>query len=130
MSAEIIQFPKKIKLKRIKSVDLHHCWDRRLDNPLLNSLYKPEVNFAERWYLQTVHLLNSEDTNHPLVQLLLSPHDRILDLLVELIEKDIDIQKNVVGDFTPITDYNLIRLNKWLVKFRGLQQYRHQLYSS
>ena len=127
MSAEIIPFPKKIKLQRIKSVDLYHCWDRRLDNPLLNSLYKQEVSYVERWYLQTVHLLNMELVEHPLVISLMS--DTTLELLIELIEKDLKIQKEFV-DTTLTTDYNLIRLNKWLVKFQGLLQYRHRLYNS
>ena len=126
MSAEIIPFPKKIKLQRIKSVDLYHCWDRRLDNPLLNSLFKQEVCYVERWYLQTVHLLNMELEDHPLLVSLMS--DTTLDLIIELIEKDLKIQKEFV-DTTSTTDYNLIRLNKWLVKFLGLQQYRRRLYN-
>ena len=130
MSAEIIPFPKKIKLKRTKSVDLYHCWDRRLDNPLLNSLYKEEVSYVERWYLQTVHLLNMEQVDHPLIVSLFSNEDNTLNLLVELIQKDLTIQKESVdNDTTLSTDYNLIRLNKWLVKFQGLQQYRRRLYS-
>jgi hypothetical protein len=128
MSAEIIPFPKKIKLKRSKSVDLYHCWDRRLDNPLLNSLFKQEVSYVERWYLQTVHLLNMELVEHPLIITLLS-NDGTLNLLTELIEKDILIQKQFSDDDTLFTDYNLIRLNKWLVKFLGLLQYRHRLYN-
>ena len=127
MSAEIIPFPKKIKLQRIKSVDLYHCWDRRLDNPLLNSLFKQEVCYVERWYLQTVHLFNMELVDHPLVVSLMS--DNTLELLIELIEKDLKIQKEFV-DTTLSTDYNLIRLNKWLVKFQGLLQYRRRLYNS
>lgn len=128
MSAEIIPFPKKIKLQRIKSVDLYHCWDRRLDNPLLNSLFKQEVCYVERWYLQTVHLLNMELEDHPLLVSLMS--DTTLDLIIELIEKDLKIQKELSDDSTLTTDYNLIRLNKWLVKFLGLLQYRHRLYNS
>lgn len=127
MSAEIIPFPKKIKLQRIKSVDLYHCWDRRLDNPLLNSLFKQEVCYVERWYLQTVYLLNMEQVEHPLLVSLMS--DTTLDLIIELIEKDLKIQKDLTEDSTLTTDYNLIRLNKWLVKFQGLQQYRRRLYS-
>ena len=127
MSAEIIPFPKKIKLQRIKSVDLYHCWDRRLDNPLLNSLFKQEVSYVERWYLQAVHLLNMELVEHPLLVSLMQ--DNTLELLIELIEKDLKIQKEFV-DTTLTTDYNLIRLNKWLVKFQGLLQYRHRLYNS
>jgi hypothetical protein len=127
MSAEIIPFPKKIKLRRFKSIDLYHCWDRRLDNPLLNSLFKQEVSYAERWYLQTVHLLNMELVEHPLIITLMA--DNTLDLLIELIKKDLEIQKSVEDDVTIATDYNLIRLNKWLVKFQGLLQYRHRLYN-
>lgn len=129
MAAEIIQFPKKSNLKRFKSVDLYYCWDRRLDNPLLNSLFKQEVSYAERWYLQTVHLLNAEFVEHPLIATLLS-NDTTLNLLVDLIEKDLIIQKKVDSEYTSLsTDYNISRLNKWLVKFRGLQQYRHRLYN-
>jgi hypothetical protein len=128
MSAEIIPFPKKIKLQRIKSVDLYHCWDRRLDNPLLNSLFKQEVCYVERWYLQTVHLLNMELEDHPLLVSLMT--DATLDLIIELIEKDLAIQKQPTTDDTLTTDYNLIRLNKWLVKFQGLRQYRLRLYNS
>jgi hypothetical protein len=128
MSAEIIPFPKKIKLQRIKSVDLYHCWDRRLDNPLLNSLFKQEVCYVERWYLQTVHLLNMELEDHPLLVSLMS--DTTLDLIIELVEKDLKIQKESSQDDTLTTDYNLIRLNKWLVKFQGLRQYRLRLYNS
>ena len=131
MSAEIIPFPKKIKLRKFKSVDLYYCWDRRLDNPLLNSLFKPEVNYVERWYLQIVHLLNMELVEHPLISLLFSPTDQTLDLLIELLNKDIELQKQIADDDTTLfTDYNLIRLNKWLVKLQGLRQYRHRLYNS
>jgi hypothetical protein len=130
MAAEIIQFPKKTKLKRIKSVDLYYCWDRRLDNPLLNSLFKPEVNYVERWYLQTVHLLNMESMGHPLIKILLS-NDSTLNLLIESIEKDLLIQKKVDNEYTLLsTNYNMSRLNKWLVKFRGLQQYYRRLCNS
>lgn len=125
MSAEIIQFPKKIKLKQVKSVDLYHCWDQRLEHPLLNSLYKPEVNFVERWYLHTVHLLNLDELNHPFIQLLLSPNDTILDLLIELIKKDLTIQYNTIGDsFNESVEINIKKLNRYLIKFQGLQQYR------
>jgi len=128
MSAEIIPFPKKIKLQRFKSVDLYHCWDRRLDNPLLNSLFKQEVSYAERWYLQTVHLLNMELVEHPLIITLMG--DNTLYSLIDLIKKDLEIQKSVEDDVTVAADYNLIRLNKWLVKFQGLLQYRRRLYNS
>ncbi len=55
--------------------------------------------------------------------------DNTLDLLIELIKKDLEIQKSVEDDVTVATDYNLIILTKWLVKFQGLLQYRHRLYN-
>jgi hypothetical protein len=56
-------------------------------------------------------------------------NDSTLNLLIELIEKDILIQTQFSDDDTLFTDYNLIRLNKWLVKFRGLLQCRRRLYN-
>mgnify|MGYP003349373716 FL=1 len=71
MAAEIIQFPKKQEYKKYKSVDLYHCWDSSLNNPLLNSIFKEETSYVERWYLQVVHLLNIEETEHPILKLIL-----------------------------------------------------------
>lgn len=131
MSAEIIQFPKKINLSRFKSVDLYHCWDRRLGNPLLNRLYKQQVSYVERWYLQTIHLLNNEQEDHPILELLLSKDDLTLDLLIELTGKDLAIQRQFASkNNTLSTDYNVSRLTKWLVKFQGLHRYRQRLYNS
>ena len=61
MAAEIIQLPDRRRHNRVRSVDLHFCWDSRLNNPFLNKLFKEEVCYVERWYLQTTHLLNVED---------------------------------------------------------------------
>ena len=71
-------------------------------------------------------LQNMELVEHPLLVSLMQ--DNTLELLIELIEKDLKIQKEFV-DTTLTTDYNLIRLNKWLVKFQGLLQYRRRLYN-
>jgi hypothetical protein len=70
-----------------------------------------------------------EQVDHPLLVSLMS--DTTLDLIIELIEKDLKVQKeSSQDDSTLTTDYNLIRLNKWLVKFQGLLQYRRRLYNS
>jgi hypothetical protein len=69
-----------------------------------------------------------ELVDHPLLVSLMT--DTTLDLIIELIEKDLKVQKeSSLDDSTLTTDYNLIRLNKWLVKFLGLLQYRHRLYN-
>jgi hypothetical protein len=126
--AEIIQFPKRAQpLKVIKSVDLYHCWDCRLNNPLLNSIFKSEVSYVERWFLQTRHLLNNEETNHPLIKTLLSNKDSTLDLLIANTEKDLTIQRYFADvAYKDATDVNIGKLNRWLVKWQGLQQYRRR----
>jgi hypothetical protein len=125
MTAEIIQFPKRQQLKIAKSVELYHCWDSRLNNPLLNSIFKPEVSYVERWFLQTRHLLNHEENEHPILKLLFSDHDSTLNLLIESTEKDLNIQLQSASKiYQDSTDINIARLNRWLVKWQGLQQYR------
>jgi hypothetical protein len=129
MSAEIIPFPKKEQpLKSAKAVDLYYCWDSRLNNPLLNTLYKPETCYVERWYLQIQHLLNNENISHPLLQLLLSEADCTLDLLKETTQRDLEIQRSLEDAyFQSSAQVNVIRLNRWLVKWQGLLQYRQRL---
>lgn len=127
--AEIIPFPKKEKpLKVARSIDLYYCWDNRLNNPLLNSLFKPETSYVERWYLQIQHLLNNEEIEHPIIKLLLSPSDNTLNLLIENTEKDLAVQR-YFQDVNNIdsAQINVSRLNRWLVKWQGLSRYRQRL---
>lgn len=129
MAAEIIPFPKREKpLKVARSVDLYYCWDDRLNNPLLNSIFKPETSYVERWYLQTQHLLNNEETEHPIIKLLLSNNDRTLNILIENTEKDLAVQR-YFSDISNLdaAQVNVIRLNRWLSKWQGLFQYRQRL---
>jgi hypothetical protein len=128
MAAEIIQFPKKNQpLKVAKSVDLHYCWDCRLNNPLLNSIFKTEVCYVERWFLQTRHLLNNEEVDHPLIKTLLNNEDSTLDLLIKNTEKDLAVQRYFADvAYKDATDVNISKLNRWLVKWQGLQQYRQR----
>ena len=127
--AEIIPFPKREKpLKVARSIDLYYCWDNRLNNPLLNSLFKPETSYVERWYLQTQHLLNNEEIEHPVIKILLSKQDNTLNLLIENTEKDLAVQR-YFQDVNNIdsAQINVSRLNRWLVKWQGLSRYRQQL---
>ncbi len=129
MAAEIIPFPKKEKpLKVARSIDLYYCWDSRLNYPLLNSIFKPETSYVERWYLQTQHLLNNEEVEHPIIKLLLSTSDNTLNLLIENTEKDLAVQR-YFHDVSNIdsAQVNVSRLNRWLVKWQGLSRYRQRL---
>ena len=127
--AEIILFPKKEQpLKVARSLDLYYCWDVRLNNPLLNTLFKSEISYVERWYLQTQHLLNLEDMDHPIIKLLLSTKDNTLNMLLDATEKDLTIQRYFVDKDNVISaEANVLKLNRWNTKWQGLLRYRQQL---
>ena len=128
MPAEIIPFPQKTIYRRVKSVDLYHCWDRQLNNPFLNSLFKQQVPYVERWYLQTVHLLNLDQTDHPLINVLFSKTDSTLPLLLEATEKDLKIQHEQFDIHTAeAAKFYIGKLNKWRSKWQGLLLHREQL---
>jgi hypothetical protein len=127
--AEIIPFPKKEQpLKVARSLDLYYCWDVRLNNPLLNTLFKPEISYVERWYLQTQHLLNLEDMDHPIIKLLLSTKDNTLNMLIDNTEKDLTVQRYFADkDNIVSAEANILKLNRWNTKWQGLLRYRQQL---
>ncbi len=127
--AEIIPFPKKEQpLKVARSLDLYYCWDVRLNNPLLNTLFKPEISYVERWYLQTQHLLNLEDMDHPIIKLLLSTKDNTLNILIDDTEKDLAVQRYFADkDNIVSAEANILKLNRWNTKWQGLLRYRQQL---
>ena len=127
--AEIIPFPKKEQpLKVARSLDLYYCWDVRLNNPLLNTLFKPEISYVERWYLQTQHLLNLEDMDHPIIKLLLSTKDNTLNMLIDNTEKDLAVQRYFADkDNIVSAETNILKLNRWNTKWQGLLRYRQQL---
>jgi len=50
-------------------VPLISCQNPALDNPLLNSLYKPTISHTEKWYLELRRRILFNDLEHPLVQL-------------------------------------------------------------
>lgn len=137
MAAEIYQFPKKQpKLSVVRSIDLQHCWDRRLNNPYLNSLYKTETSYVERWYLQVTHHLRLEELDHPLINSLMNRNDYTLDLLLTCCNNDLKIQLSAVDAslagsvFSMAADYNVGRLNKWKKKWEGLIKHRDLFYKT
>jgi len=128
MAAEIIQLPDRRRHNRVRSVDLHFCWDSRLNNPFLNKLFKEEVCYVERWYLQTTHLLNIEDFTHPLIQTLLNKQDSTLKLLIDATEKDLCVQQRLTDVSTIFsTEYQIKKLTKWSNKWESLFNYRERL---
>lgn len=129
MAAEIIRFPRKTTpLRSVRSVDLYYCWDCRLNNPLLNRIFKSETCYVERWYLQSQHLLNQEEFDHPIIQTLLSKNDQTLDLLMESTEKDLTVQRYFSSiEYKDAVETNIGRLNRWNSKWKSLHLHRQRL---
>ena len=128
MAAEIIQLPaRKITHNKVRSVDLYFCWDSRLNNPLLNNLFKEEVSYVERWYLQATHLLNAGMEEHPLIQILLNGQDNTLKLLLDATEKDLCVQQRLTDVSTMFsTDFHIRKLVKWQRRWESLINYRER----
>jgi hypothetical protein len=131
MAAKIIPFPKKEQpLNSARSLDLYYCWDCRLNNPLLNKLYKPEICYVERWFLQVQHLLNIEDVEHPIIKTIFNEKDNTLELLIDATEKDLAVQRYFADTTNRISaDINTGKLNRWLFKWQSLQKYRQSFYT-
>jgi hypothetical protein len=108
-------------------LDLYYCWDSRLNNPLLNSIYRQETSYVERWFLQSQYLLNQEELDHPIMKQLLTKEDNTLSLLIDVTEKDLAVQRY----FSDVINYdsvtvNVNKLNRWMAKWQCLQQYRQR----
>jgi hypothetical protein len=131
MAAKIIPFPKKEQpLNSARSLDLYYCWDCRLNNPLLNKLYKPEICYVERWFLQVQHLLNIEDVEHPIIKTIFNEKDNTLELLIDATEKDLAVQRYFADTTNRISaDINTGKLNRWLFKWQSLQKHRQSFYT-
>ena len=128
MAAEIIHLPDRRQHNTVRSVDLYFCWDSRLNNPLLNKLFKEEVSYVERWYLQATHLLNLEEFNHPIIQTLINQQDNTLTLLKDATEKDLCVQQRLTDVSTIFsTDYQIRKLTKWYKRWESLSNYRDRL---
>lgn len=129
MAAKIINFPKLSRpLKKARSVELYYCWNSRLNNPFLNSLYRPETSYVERWYLQIQHLLHIEENNHPILQSIMSKNDQTLFLLIENTEKDLVIQRYFSDQMYQYSvEENIIKLNRWNSKWKSIELYRQKL---
>jgi hypothetical protein len=75
--AIIIPFPKKVKEKQLivkRSAELFHSWNKLLINPHLKGLYKQEISWLERWYLEVRHLVNNDKWDHPIVLMVTQDH--------------------------------------------------------
>lgn len=115
-----VEFPRYYEQHR--SIDLDHCWDKRLANPYLRSIYKDNVSWAERWYHEIRHCLNLEE-EHPLLNQFRTDK-KLRRLLITCCQEDLKRMLAVVNE----PEYNLVatdhmkKLEIWLRKFIALHQ--------
>jgi hypothetical protein len=107
-----------------QQLEYQNCWAPWLNNPLLNKLYKDNVSFTERWYLETRRLINDELWTHPLLNSILLD-DRLKTNLVKSTIIDGAIMRSVLeGDAYPeyhiSASVNLKKLNRWCAFFVSL----------
>ncbi len=107
-----------------KQIELATCWMPYLNNPLLNKLYKENISFTERWYLETRRLINEGMWNHPLLTSVLLDED----LKARLIKSTIidgAVMRTIINDstlpeFQMSASVNLKKLLKWCSFFVSL----------
>jgi len=100
------------------------CWERYLNNPLLNRLYKDDVCYTERWYLETRRLINEGIWQHPLLNIVVNDHN-LKSRLVKSAFIDGALMRSVLAsenypEFHISAGINLKKLNRWCAFFVSL----------
>lgn len=107
-----------------KQIELATCWMPYLNNPLLNKLYKENISFTERWYLETRRLINDGMWTHPLlVSILLD--EQLKARLIKSTVIDGAVMRTIINDeslpeYQMSASVNLKKLLKWCAFFVSL----------
>jgi hypothetical protein len=107
-----------------KQIDLVTCWMPYLNNPTLNKLYKENISFTERWYLETRRLINDGMWDHPLLRSIVLD-EQLKARLIKSTIIDGAAMRTVINDVT-LPEYqmsacvNLKKLLKWCAFFVSL----------
>lgn len=100
------------------------CMNPALDNPFLNSLYKPSICYAERWYLEVRKRILEENWSHPIVRIVCAD-EQLKKLLVKSAVLDGAVMRSVLADpklpgYHISAGINLKKLNRWCGFFVSL----------
>ena len=103
---------------------LRACFDPRLNNPFLNSIYKKSITYTERWYLETRKLLLDERWGHPILDIITNDID-LRRRLVESTVIDGSNMRSILSDpdqpeYHVSAGVNLGRLQRWCGFFVSL----------
>lgn len=125
--AVVIPFPKRKSVKNIsikRSADLQHAWNKRLINPKLKSTYKESISWLERWYLESKHLANTEQWDHPILSTVMLD-TQFNEFLRECCLSDIAIMEKLAenNEYRESSIRQRRRLIIWHNKFAALYNY-------
>jgi hypothetical protein len=112
-------------------VNMQQCWHYRLQNPLLNTLYKDSISYTERWYLETRRLINEGLWGHPLLASLLAD-PVIKSTLINSTVVDSATMLSIINnpqqpEYQTSAAINLRKLKKWHAFFVSLPPALHLL---
>lgn len=104
-----------------RSAELFHSWNKLLINPHLKNIYKQEISWLERWYLEVRHLVNDNRWDHPIV-LMVTQDPTFNKILRDCCLADIRIMEKLAED--PVYRESSVRQRKrliiWHNKFASL----------
>lgn len=107
-----------------QQIAFYSCWSPRLNNPLLNKLYKESVCYTERWYLETQSLIRNCAWSHPLLNSIVYDLDLRTDIVKSTV-LDGALMRNILKDDS-LQEYhisasiNLRKSTKWSAFFTSI----------
>lgn len=107
-----------------KQMQFTLCNEEKLNNPLLNKLYKDNICYTERWYLESRKIIFDENWNHPILQSLCEDPNLKSKLIKSTIIDGV-LMRNVVNNES-LPEYhisagiNLKKLMRWCGFFSSL----------
>lgn len=109
-----------------KQMQFTLCNEEKLNNPLLNRLYKSNICYTERWYLETRKIIFDENWDHPILQSICEDSDLKAKLIKSTIIDGV-LMRNVVNNVS-LPEYhisagiNLKKLHRWCGFFSSLPE--------
>ena len=105
-------------------LNFQHCWASWLGNPFLNSIYKDNVSYTERWYLELRRLINDEIWTHPLLTSVILDHTLKYNLIKSTVIDGAVVRNLLLSDAQPeyqmSAAINLKKLRRWCAFFVSL----------
>jgi len=107
-----------------RQLNFQQCWATWLNNPLLNNLYKNNIAYTERWFLEIRRLINDEEWCHPLLNSVVADHELKLHLIKSTVidgafMRDILLNNNY-PEYQLSASVNLKKLRRWCAFFTSL----------